>query len=261
MSGRRLPVALTIAGSDSGGGAGIQADLKTFFALGVYGASAITAITAQNTERVGAVMAVPAELVAAQIAAVLDDVGADAVKTGMLWNAPIVRAVARSLAERRARTLVVDPVLVASTGSTLLDAGGRQALVEALLPLATVVTPNLAEAAALAGAPVAGIEDGEAAARRILELGPRAVVVTGGHLAGDPVDVLVTANGVRRFPGRRLAGEAHGSGCVFSAALTAELARGAALADAVGAAKALVARALASPVEIGRGRPPLHPAA
>lgn len=209
----RVPKALTIAGSDSGGGAGIQADLKTFAALGVYGASAITAITAQNTRGVTAVHEVPPDVVSAQIRAVLEDIGADAVKTGMLSSAPIIAAVAGELRRFGMWRLVVDPVMVAKSGHHLLRPDAVQALREELLPLAYVVTPNIPEAEVLVGRK---LEDDVAireAARAIREMGARHVVVKGGHRAGPAVDVWFDGRGFREFSAERVdTPHTHGTG-------------------------------------------------
>jgi hydroxymethylpyrimidine/phosphomethylpyrimidine kinase len=255
MSLRRRPRALTVAGSDSGGGAGIQADLLTFAALGVFGTSAVTAVTAQDTRGVSAVEPISAKLVTRQITVVLADVGADAVKTGMLCSGEIARAAAEALAAGRVKNLVVDPVMVSSSGRALLDRRGIEDLRDRLLPLARVVTPNLSEAAVLSGIEVEDLDGAVEAGRRILKLGPRSVVVTGGHLEGDPVDLLIESRSLRRFSGRRIAGGAHGTGCVFSAALTAHLAIGASLGDAVAGAKRLVEAALRRRFRLGRGQP------
>ncbi|MBI2963931.1 MAG: bifunctional hydroxymethylpyrimidine kinase/phosphomethylpyrimidine kinase [Deltaproteobacteria bacterium] len=248
---------LTVAGSDSSAGAGVQADLATFAALGVFGTCALTAVTVQDTVRVRAVQCLPPRLVAAQIEAVLGDVGADAVKTGMLGESRIVSAVARALAAARVRNLVVDPVLRSTSGAMLLDHGGVRALRERLLPLARVMTPNLSEASQLAGVEAVDVRSATEAARRLLRLGARSVVVTGGHLVGEPVDVLADRRGIRRFVGRRVPAGAHGTGCVFSAALAAHLARGASLDEAVAWAKRFVERRLRRAVVLGSGRPRL----
>lgn len=250
---RTTPVALTVAGSDSGGGAGIQADLRTFQALGVYGLSAVTAVTAQDTERVRAVQAIDPDVVAAQIDAVLTDIGADAAKTGMLANAGIVRAVAERLRIHAPPHVVVDPVLISSGGDTLLDAAGMEALMDHLMPLATVVTPNLAEASVMVGRQLETEDDLAWAARRIVALGARAAVVTGGHLAGAPVDVLFDGHDVARYPGERVdATSTHGTGCMYSAAVAALLARGRPLGEAAREAKAYVAEALWRTVPLAR---------
>ena len=248
------PCALSIAGSDSSGGAGVQADVTTFAALGVFATSAVTAITVQNSLGVHAVRAVDPRLVRAQIEAVLGDFGADAVKTGMLCTQGVVAAVAAALEESRSGNLVVDPVIRSTSGAQLLDRGGVRALRDALLPLARVVTPNLAEAAVLANMEVHDLASAEEAGRRILRLGPRSVVVTGGHLVADPVDLLVDRAGVRRFRGRRIGSGAHGTGCAFSAALAAHLARGIDVGEAVRAAKRFVEGCLRAAAQLGRGR-------
>jgi hydroxymethylpyrimidine/phosphomethylpyrimidine kinase len=242
------PVALTIAGSDSGGGAGIQTDLVTFASLGVHGASAITALTAQNTRVVASVHVPPVEFLLAQLDAVLGDLPVAAVKTGMLATEPVVRAVADLAEAGRLPNLVVDPVLVSSTGARLLDPGAEGAYLEALLPNALVATPNTREASALLGEPVVTVADARRAARQIAERGPRWVVVKGGHLTaedagGDAVDVVhEAATGTTtelRLP-RVATRNDHGTGCTFAAATTAMLARGAPVPDALDAAKRFV---------------------
>jgi hydroxymethylpyrimidine/phosphomethylpyrimidine kinase len=253
---RELPCALTIAGSDSAGGAGIQADLKTFAARGVHGTSAITAVTAQDTAAVHAMIVLPPTVVRAQIDAVLDDIGAEAVKTGMLGSAAVVAAVADAMAVHRVRRLVVDPVLHATGGRLLLQRGGAVMLQRRLLPLAEIVTPNLAEASVLVGFPVRDARAMEEAARVLVAAGARAAVVTGGHLTGDPVDVAVVDGVVHRFRGRRVPGPSpHGTGCTFAAAIAAERAKDVALAEAIRAAKRYVTAAIRRAHAIGRGRP------
>ncbi|MEA2685033.1 MAG: hydroxymethylpyrimidine/phosphomethylpyrimidine kinase [Actinomycetota bacterium] len=267
MSTRR-PVALTIAGTDSSGGAGVGADLKTFEAHGVWGTAAITAVTAQNTLGVQAFEAVTPELVRAQIASVAADLGVDAAKTGMLASAEVVEAVAHTVAELGVGPLVVDPVLVSKHGDRLLAADAVDALRTLLLPLATVLTPNLPEAEALVGFPVRTRADMEAAARALLELGPYVVLVKGGHLAGadgdrGSPDCLLAADapdGPVWLEGARLPGRhTHGTGCVLSAAIAAELARGMEPADACVAAKRFVERAIAAGVALGSGVGPVDP--
>jgi hydroxymethylpyrimidine/phosphomethylpyrimidine kinase len=244
-----VTVALTIAGSDSSGGAGVGADLRVFEALGVQGTVAVTAVTAQNTLGVQAVEVVTPELVRAQIGSVASDVGVDAAKTGMLASAEIVEAVAEAVQAFGLRRLVVDPVMVASSGGRLLDADGVAALRELLLPLATVVTPNLAEAAALVGWPVGDRASMEKAALALAELGPEAVLVTGGHLgdAESAADCLVVAGepprwlDAPRVPGGHTA---RGTGCMLSAAICAHLSLGAEVVDAAAAAKLFVTHSL-----------------
>jgi hydroxymethylpyrimidine/phosphomethylpyrimidine kinase len=251
--------ALSIAGSDSGGGAGIQADLKTFAALGVYGASAVTAITAQNTRGVRAVHEVPADLVAAQIDAVLEDIGAGAAKTGMLATAPIIVAVAERLRHHGVRALVVDPVMVAKSGDRLLRPDAVEALRRHLLPLSLVVTPNIPEAEVLADVPIAAERDLAEAARRIAACGARQVLIKGGHLPGPPIDRLWDGERLVAFPGERLhTTSTHGTGCTLSAAITAHLARGASVPEAVGLAKQYVTEAMRRAQAIGGGHGPLH---
>lgn len=256
--------ALTIAGSDSGGGAGIQADLKTFAALGVWGTCAVTALTAQNTRGVEAIYPVPADFVRAQLDAVMGDIGADAAKTGMLASAEIIGAVVDAVRAHRIERLVVDPVMRAASGDPLLEPVAEARLARELLPLAAVVTPNVFEAGALAGLEVRGAADMEEAARRIARLGPGAVVVKGGRAGGDTsTDVCWLDGAVVRLETPRLIGPGggvfHGAGCCFSAALAARLARGAALGDAVREAKRFVTRAIERATRIGTGMTPVAP--
>jgi len=255
-----IPVTLTVAGSDSGGGAGIQADLKTFAALGVYGTSAITAITAQNTVGVRAVHALAPEWVVAQISAVREDFDVAAVKVGMLATAEIVAAVAGALEGLR---IVFDPVMVASSGDALTDAGFLAAA-KAMLPRVELLTPNLAEAARFLDAAEASSEvEMVAQGRALLALGPGAVLMKGGHLPGKAVDLLVTPQSVRRFAAARIeTRNLHGTGCVLSSAIAAHLARGSDLVDAVERAKAFTRRAIENGRELvlGEGPGPLMPA-
>jgi hydroxymethylpyrimidine/phosphomethylpyrimidine kinase len=257
-----VAVALTIAGSDSSGGAGIQADLKTFAALGVYGASVITALTAQNTKTVTAIHDVPADFITAQIDAVFADLDVGAVKIGMLGNAAAAAAVASGLDHHRPRNVVLDPVLVASTGADLIRADAIDAL-RAVMARADLITPNLFEAAALLDAPLAADEDDmRAQAQRLLALGPGAVLIKGGHGGGpESVDLLVEADGTARFAAPRLATQnTHGTGCTLSAAIAAGLAKGLPLNAAVREAKAYVSAAIAAAdrVKVGAGHGPLH---
>jgi hydroxymethylpyrimidine/phosphomethylpyrimidine kinase len=257
----KRPVALTIAGVDSSGGAGIAADLKTFAAHHVWGTCAVTAVTAQNTLGVQHCSPVPAEIVRAQVMSVVADVGVDAAKTGMLLNEAIVEAVVGTAVQTGITRLVVDPVLASGHGDSLAEPEAIELLRDELVPLATVVTPNLAEAARLAGGEVASRRDMEEAGRAIAALGPDAVLVTGGHLdSDDSPDVLVVGGEVRWLDGARLDRvHTHGSGCVLSAAICAELARGMEAADACIAAKRFVERAIASGVAIGSGIGPVEP--
>ncbi len=221
-----MQIALTIAGSDSGAGAGIQADLKTFQRFGVYGTTAITAITAQNTRGVGAVHVLPIEIVEAELAALAEDLPPSATKSGMLATTGLVRAVARAIEHHGFFPYVLDPVMVATSGDRLLDQEAQAEITRSLIPLAAIVTPNLPEAAILTGRTVENSDDMERAGRALLAAGAGAALVKGGHLPGDDlVDVLVTEDGVQRFPRKRIATTStHGTGCVLSAAITAGLA-------------------------------------
>jgi hydroxymethylpyrimidine/phosphomethylpyrimidine kinase len=255
------PAALTIAGSDSSGGAGIQADLKTFAALGVYGASVITALTAQNTLGVTAIHPVGADFVTAQLQAVFGDLDIGAIKIGMVADAANIDAIAVTLKRVAPRAVVLDPVLVATSGARLLAAGAVEALKTKLIPLATIITPNLPEAAALLNEEVASSAV-EAQGRRLLALGPGAVLIKGGH--GDSpesTDVLVTANSVERLTTPRIATQnTHGTGCSLSSAIAAGLAKGEDLATAVRDAKAFVTAAIAAAdrFSVGHGHGPIH---
>jgi hydroxymethylpyrimidine/phosphomethylpyrimidine kinase len=246
MSKRSVPIALTIAGSDSGGGAGIQADLKTFAALGVYGCSAITALTAQNSRGVQGAWEVPPRFIAAQMDAVLGDLPVAAAKTGMLSSAAVVEVVAERLRAHGVQNLVVDPVLFAKDRTRLLDDAGARRLIEDLLPLAAVVTPNAPEAGFLTGVEVKDPQGAEEAARRLLDLGCGAALVKGGHLEGDSaVDVLCAGGSCERLEYPRLPGPAvHGTGCVLSAAIAGYLALGEALPEAVRRARAFLQGAI-----------------
>ena len=256
---RTVPAALTIAGSDSGGGAGIQADLKTFSALGVYGASALTAITAQNTVGVTAVHEIPAADIAAQIDAVITDIGADAVKTGMLSSSAIVNVVAESLRRHNVAQLVVDPVMVAKSGDTLLQDDAVHALRTQLLPLAAVVTPNIPEAEALAGGSIESLEDMRGAARRIAGMGAGSVIVKGGHLDGPATDIFYDGSEFREFTAERIdTVNTHGTGCTFASAVAAGMAHGLPVAEAVAQAKEYVTVAIRASFVIGQGHGPLH---
>jgi hydroxymethylpyrimidine/phosphomethylpyrimidine kinase len=259
-----IPRAMTIAGSDSGGGAGIQADLKTFTVLGVFGTSAITALTAQNTTGVTGVVEIAPEFVAEQIDAIMRDIGTDAAKTGMLSNAAIIEAVAAAVRRWEITRLVVDPVMIAKSGAPLLRPEATEALRRLLLPLALVVTPNLHEAGALVGRPVRTLVEMHEAARTIGAMGPRYVVVKGGHLEDSDrsVDVLYDGVAFEQFAAPRAATRhTHGTGCVFSAAIAAGLAKGRRVPDAVARAKEVVTAAITAGLPIGRGHGPADPAA
>lgn len=254
------PVALTIAGSDSGGGAGIQADLKTFSALGVYGLTVLTAITAQNTVGVRAVQEVDTAVIEGQLDAVAEDFVIGALKTGMLSSAGIIEVVAAGIRKHHLRNLVVDPVMVAKSGDRLLREDAVTALREKLMPLADVVTPNLPEAEVLAGFRIHSIADRVRAAETILALGPRAVVVKGGHGDEDPVlDLLVHTGGVEEIRAQRInTSSTHGTGCTFSAAIAGGLASGLNTANAVARARTYLTEALASAPALGHGHGPLN---
>jgi len=256
-------IAVTIAGSDSGGGAGIQADLKTFSALGVYGASVITALTAQNTRGVTAIHDVPPDFVAAQIDAVFSDLDVGAVKIGMVSQSAVIEAIAAGLERWRQSKLVLDPVMIAASGDRLLAPDAIDTLKRALIPRALVLTPNLPEAAALLEAPIASSESQmREQAERLLALGPRAVLIKGGHGGGaESVDLLVEPAAFTRLAADRIATEStHGTGCTLSSAIAAGLAKGLDLAAAVGAAKTYVTAAImaADKIRIGSGHGPTH---
>src|SRR5216117_167137 len=258
--GARVKIALTIAGSDSGGGAGVQADLKTFHQFGVFGTSVITAVTAQNTVGVRAWEPLPATLVTQQLDALADDLPPQAVKSGMLGSAELVAAVADGIARWRLRNYVLDPVMVATSGDRLLHRDAEQLIVRRLVPLATLVTPNLDEAGILVGEPVRAPAAMERAGRALLALGAQAALVKGGHLPGDEVvDVLVRDGAVRRFARPRLdTTSTHGTGCTLSAAIAAGLAHGRPLEQAVADGLDFVARALAAAPGLGKGHGPLN---
>jgi hydroxymethylpyrimidine/phosphomethylpyrimidine kinase len=256
----KIPVALTIAGSDSGGGAGIQADLKTFAAFAVHGTSAITAITVQNTLGVSNILELPTRLIQEQVAAVVEDMGVQAAKTGMLSSTEIIEAVADALVHHGLRNLVVDPVMVAKGGAKLLRDDAVAALKRRLLPLAAVVTPNLPEAEVLLGRRITTLPERRQAARDLVEMGARAAVVKGGHAGQDVIDVYWDGAQLVELPGERVqTANTHGSGCVFSAAIAAGLAKGSDPLAAVRDAKAFVSHAIANSLEIGHGHGPVNP--
>jgi len=256
----KLPVALTIAGSDSGGGAGIQADLKTFAALGVHGTSAITAITAQNTVDVTDILELPVQLIRGQIDAVMSDFEVGAAKTGMLSSAAIIDAVAEAITVHNITQLVVDPVMVAKGGAKLLRDDAIAALRSRLLPLALVITPNLPEAEVLLDRKIAGLEERRQAARDLLRLGPRAVIVKGGHADGDATDIYFDGSQTDELPAHRVdTRNTHGSGCAFSAAIVAGLAQGLEPLAAMRQAKEFITNAIEFGLEIGHGHGPVNP--
>jgi hydroxymethylpyrimidine kinase/phosphomethylpyrimidine kinase len=251
---------VTIAGSDTGGGAGVQADLKTIAALGGHGMSVITALTAQNSHGVHSVYPIPLPFIESQIDAVFSDMGAHVVKTGMLYNGEVVKLVAEKMKHYRADKLVVDPLIAATDGTPLLDEGGKDALRRALLPLAFLVTPNLPEAAALAGMEVRTTEEMREAAKRIRGYGAEAVLVKGGHLEGDPVDILLEGEDYTEFHSEREAGsDVHGTGCVLSAAIATALAHGASLQEAVRRGREVTVASIKASFMMGKGRRFAHP--
>ena len=252
------PIALTIAGSDPSGGAGIQADLKTFHQFGVYGEAVITLLTVQNTVRVSRVVVMPPALVLEQLAAVLEDIPPAAAKTGALGSAEMVEAVARAAGDFPF-PLVVDPVMVSKHGRSLLPDTAVAAIRERLLPRAFLITPNVPEAEALTGLTIRTLEDMRGAARRLWELGARAVLIKGGHLEGDATDLLFDGTRWHEFPAPRVATpHTHGTGCTYSAAITAALARGLALADAVALAKRFIHEAIRTNPGLGKGSGPVN---
>ncbi|MCX7823541.1 MAG: bifunctional hydroxymethylpyrimidine kinase/phosphomethylpyrimidine kinase [Syntrophobacterales bacterium] len=261
MSLRRIPRVMTIAGSDSGGGAGIQADLKTCSALGVYATTVVTALTAQNTLSVKGIFSVDPYFVTAQIDAIMEDIGTDAVKTGMLDRREIIFAVVESIRKWKIEKLVVDPVMVAKSGDLLLQSDAVQSLVADLLPLAYVVTPNIPEAQAiLGGIVIDSLDEMKEAAKGIYKLGPRYVVLKGGHGRGEKVvDVLYDGKRFKTYESDRITSKnTHGTGCTFSAALASFLAKGMDVEEAVGKAKQYVLGAMAEGLSIGLGHRPLH---
>lgn len=255
-----LPIALSIAGSDSGGGAGIQADLKSFQAFGVFGTTAITAITAQNTLGVAAVHPIPSDIVRAQIDAVAKDLRPAAVKTGMLATRELVNVVAEAISDHRLENYVLDPVMVATSGDRLLEADAEASISERLIPQCTLVTPNLDEAAILAGMRVRTEAEMHTAAERLVQRGARAVLLKGGHLkGGEVVDLLYSSTGAREWRRPKVStSSTHGTGCTLSAAIAAGLAHGQPLEDAVDAALDFVARAIREAPGLGSGSGPLN---
>ena len=262
-SARKIPSAMTIAGSDSGAGAGVQADLKTFAALGVYGTSVLTAITAQNTLTVTTVHEVPTNVIESQIDAVVTDIGADAVKTGMLSSSAIIECVTKSLKKYSAipelRRLVVDPVMVAKSGDSLLHEEAVGALRDLLLPMAAVVTPNIPEAETLTGLSIVSDDDVKKAAREIVAMGATSVVVKGGHRDGPATDLYFNGHNFREFTAPRFdTVNTHGTGCTFASAVAAGLAKGLQTEEAVGLAKEFVTEAIRRSFPIGQGHGPLN---
>ena len=253
---------LTIAGSDSGGGAGIQADLKPFSSLGVYGMSAITSITAQNTVGVQGIHDLPPEFVALQIDSVISDIGVDAAKTGMLSSSAIIDVVASKVKKYKIPNLVIDPVMYAKSGDPLLRPDARDTLINKLLPLSTLITPNISEAEFLSGIKIKGIEDMKKAGKKIKKRVGADVLVKGGHLRGKAVDILYTDGEFFIFESERIdTKNTHGTGCTYSAAIASELAKGYSLYDAVKSAKVFITDAIKNSIEIGKGKGPTNPIA
>lgn len=254
-----MRIALTIAGSDSGGGAGIQADLKTFSALGIFGTSAITSLTAQNTIGVEGIFDVSPHFVGLQIDAVAKDIGIDAAKTGMLSSSKIVIKVSEKIKEHKIKKLVVDPVMVAKSGDHLLRTEAKDALIKKLLPLAYVITPNTEEAKVLTGINIQNIKDMKRAARKIVEWGIKNVVIKGGHLTGNALDLFYNGKEFIEYPSERIKTKnTHGTGCTFSAAIAAELAKGNNLKDAIRTAKDYITTAIRYSLDIGKGHGPTN---
>jgi len=255
-----FPRVLTVAGSDSGGGAGIQGDLKTISLLGGYGMSAITALTAQNTRGVQSIHEVPAEFVGLQMDSVISDIGVDAVKTGMLGNSSIIRVVSRKVRRYRVSKVVVDPVMVSKGGARLLSPEAEETLKKELIPLALIVTPNIPEAEVLTQDRVRGVEGMRRAARQVLRMGARNVLIKGGHLTGDPVDVFFDGRSFSEFSGPRLPSlHTHGTGCTLSAGIALELARGNSPKAAVEKAKSFITSAIQFSFPLGQGIGPVNP--
>jgi hydroxymethylpyrimidine/phosphomethylpyrimidine kinase len=252
------PVALTIAGSDPSGGAGIQADLKTFHQFGVYGEAVITLLTVQNSQRVDRVECVSPELVIAQIRAVVEDIPPQAAKLGALGTAEIVLAIAAEALEFTF-PLVIDPVMISKHGAALIDEDARNAIRDKLIPRAFLLTPNLHEAEALTGLQVSSLAEMRVAAARLHDMGATAVLVKGGHLQGSPIDLLLADDSMREIPGERVdTRHTHGTGCTYSAAITAELAKGTGIVEAVDRAKAFISRAILTNPGLGRGSGPVN---
>ena len=258
-----VKTALTIAGSDPSGGAGIQADLKTFSRLRIYGMSVITSLTAQNTYKVEGIMEIPPDFVGRQFDALLTDVHVDAAKTGMLLTSGVIEVVAQKIRDYTIRNLVVDPVVTSTSGTALLNRDAITTFQRMLLPLALVITPNTDEARVLTGKKIENVEDMEEAALRIYEMGARAVLIKGGHLTGDDaIDVLFDGTDFSHLRRRRIdRGQTHGTGCVLSAAITAGLAAGRSLAEAVNAGKDFVTAAIEHGLRLGKGAGPCDPLA
>ena len=250
---------LTIAGSDSSGGAGIQADIKTFSAHGVFGMSVITAVTAQNTQGVFDVQDISRDIIKKQIEAIFDDISVDGVKVGMVSKIETINTIAETLKKYTVKNLVVDPVMVSKSGYHLLELDARQALISCLFPMATLVTPNLPEAEVITGLKVSSIEDMEKTAKLIYKMGPKYVLVKGGHLQGEAVDVLYDGSTFNYYSSPRIRTiNTHGTGCTLSSAIAANLAKGLSMTEAIDGAKAYISRAIEESFSIGNGVGPVH---
>ncbi len=255
----KIPRALTIAGSDSSGGAGIQADLKTFAALGVYGMSAVAALTSQNTQGVNGIVEIEPDFVSSQIHSVVLDIGVDAVKTGMLSNAAVISRVSSDLKELKIDKVVVDPVMVAKSGDRLMEVDAIEALVSQLFPIVLIITPNLHEAEVLSDMRIECPDDMKRAAVKLRGFGPKYVVIKGGHLPGSPIDLLWDGRNFREYAGVRYqTPHTHGTGCTFASAIAAFIARGLLVEDAVGEAKTYITGAIAGGLPLGSGHGPVH---
>ena len=254
------PRVLTIAGSDSGGGAGIQADLKTFAAHGVYGTSAITAVTAQNTSTVSEILEIPESIVASQIDAVMSDIGADVIKTGMLANSKIVKIVAKKLTEFNNPITVVDPVMVAKSGDKLLNDDAIHAIQKFLIPISTLITPNIPEAETLINMNISTLDDMHKAVIELYKLGTKAVLLKGGHMQGAPTDIFYDGDQVRAATTQRIeSNRTHGTGCTYSAAIASNLAKGLSLRDSISSARRYITDSIKSADEsIGLGNGPVN---
>ncbi len=255
-----IPRVLTVAGSDSGGGAGIQADLKTIALLGGFGMSAVTALTAQNTRGVKGILEVPADFVALQMDVVISDIGVDAMKTGMLGSPAIIRVVSQKIRRYRISRVVVDPVMVAKGGTRLLAPEAGEVIKKELIPLAQIITPNIPESEVLTGKRIKGVREMQEAAKQIHRMGARHVLIKGGHLRGDAVDILYDGRKFFEFPGVRISTpHSHGTGCTLSAVLALELAKGHSPRQAVESAKAFITSAIQFSLPLGQGHGPVNP--
>lgn len=254
-----MKTALTIAGSDSGGGAGIQADLKTFSSLGVFGMSIITAVTAQNTKEVRGVQNIDLEMIQKQIEAVFDDIQVDAVKIGMLASIDVVKVVAETLQKYEKKPVILDPVMISKAGHHLLQNEAIEALKEAMIPLSTMITPNVPEAEVLTGMTITSMEDMKKACRVIHNMGAKTVLLKGGHLPGDSNDLFFDGNEFYGYPAKRIQTKnTHGTGCTLSSAIAAQLAKGDSLIEAVGHSKKYITEAIRQSFNLGKGHGPVH---